>query len=261
MSTPPKGSVSIVGLGPGSTVQLTAEASESLHRAQALYGYAPYLARVPERPDQERHPSDNRQELERARAALADAARGRRIGVVSAGDPGVYGMAAAICEALETGPAEWRSLPIEVIPGVTAMLAVAARVGAPLGHDFCAISLSDNLKPWEVIEARLRGVVSAGFVLAIYNPISRHRPWQLGRALAILTEQLPPSTPVVLGRAVGRADESVQVLELQELQAESADMSTCIIVGSPESRVITRGSLPPLVYTPRSMPSARASRA
>ena len=134
------------------------------------------------------HASDNREELARARAALALAAAGRQVAVVSGGDPGVFAMAAAVCEAVEAGPEEWRRLDIAVLPGVTAMLAVAARCGAPLGHDFCAISLSDNLKPWPVVEARLRAAAAAGFVIALYNPVSRARPWQLGRAFEVLRE-------------------------------------------------------------------------
>jgi precorrin-3B C17-methyltransferase len=253
------GSLSVIGLGPGGDSQRTEEASEALERAQVLFGYAPYLERVPSREGQQRCASDNRQELDRARAALEQALAGKHVGIVSGGDPGVFGMAAAVCEAIESGPGEWRSVPVTTFPGVTAMLALAARVGAPLGHDFCAISLSDNLKPWEAIESRLRAVVSAGFVIAIYNPISRHRPWQLGRAAEILKEYLPTTTPVAIGRAVGRIEETVRIVELEGFKPEEADMSTCIIVGSPVTRIITRGELLPLVYTPRSMPTLKTS--
>jgi precorrin-3B C17-methyltransferase len=251
------GSVTIIGLGPGDPGQLTAEAIAALQSVQVLYGYGPYLARVPERAGQQRRASDNREEIQRARGALEEAAAGAHVGVVSAGDPGVYGMAAAVCEALEAAPPSLRELPVKVAPGITAMLALSARVGAPLGHDFCAVSLSDNLKPWETIESRLRAVAAAGFVIALYNPISRHRPWQLGRTLEILAEYLPLTTPVVIGRAVGRFDESVLVTHLSEVRAECADMSTCIIVGTRESRVL-RAGLRPLVYTPRSMSNPRA---
>jgi precorrin-3B C17-methyltransferase len=197
------------------------------------------------------HASDNREELARARAALALAAEGRKVAVVSGGDPGVFAMAAAVCEAVEAGPEAWRRLEIAVVPGVTAMLAVAARCGAPLGHDFCAISLSDNLKPWEVVEARLRAAAAAGFVLALYNPVSRARPWQLGRAFEVLREGLPETTAVVFGRAAGRADERIRVVPLGEAEGGMADMATCVIVGSPATRTVERGALPPLVYTPR----------
>ena len=145
---------------------------------------------MPARPGQARHASDNREEGARAEAALRHAARGRAVAIVSGGDPGVFAMAAAVCEAIETGPEAWRALDIAIVPGITAMLAVAARAGAPLGHDFCAISLSDNLKPWELIERRLDAAAGAGFVIALYNPVSRARPWQLGKAFALLA---PPS--------------------------------------------------------------------
>ena len=250
------GKLTIVGLGPGDHAQQTPEVTRALEAADVLYGYAPYLARVPERAGQRREASDNREELARAEAALRDTAAGLRAVIVSGGDPGVYGMAAAVCEALERGPAPWRELDVEVLPGVTAMLAVAARVGAPLGHDFCAISLSDNLKPWEVIEARLRAVASAGFVIALYNPISRQRPWQLSRALTLLAEHLDAArTPVILGRAVTRPTESIQVTTLAKVDCHTADMSTCIIIGSAQTRLIERSGAAPLVYTPRSLAS------
>jgi precorrin-3B C17-methyltransferase len=251
-----RGKLTVVGLGPGSEEQQTPEVAGALASADVLHGYAPYLARVPERDGQHRSASDNREELARAEAALRDAAAGLRTVVVSGGDPGVYGMAAAVCEAVEKGPPAWRELDIEILPGVTAMLAVAARVGAPLGHDFCAISLSDNLKPWNVIEERLRAAAKAGFVIALYNPTSRHRPWQLSRALAVLAESLEaPNTPVILGRAVTRPTERIQVTTLAQVDCDSADMSTCIIVGSAHTRVIERDGTAPLVYTPRSLPS------
>ena len=246
------GSLAVVGLGPGGPATLTPEAAASLHRAQALYGYGPYLDRVSERRGQSRHPSDNREEGARARDALAHAARGADVALVSGGDPGVFAMAAAVCEEIERGSDAWRSLDIAIVPGVTAMLAVAARVGAPLGHDFCAISLSDNLKPWSAIERRLDAAASAGFVTAIYNPVSRARPWQLGAAFARLRLHLPAATPTVFGRAVGRAGEQVQVASLGGADALPADMATLIIVGSPLTRVIERPGMTPLVYTPRS---------
>jgi precorrin-3B C17-methyltransferase len=170
---------------------------------------------------------------------------------VSGGDPGVFAMAAAVCEAIEAGPAEWRELDVTVVPGVTAMLAVAARIGAPLGHDFCAISLSDNLKPWELIEKRLDAAATAGFVIALYNPISKARPWQLGKAFERLRTILPESTPVIFGRAAGRPDEKVEIASLGEADAAQADMATCVMIGSAETRVIDRGDKPALVYTPR----------
>jgi precorrin-3B C17-methyltransferase len=180
------------------------------------------------------------------------------VALVSGGDPGVFAMAAAVCEAVEIGPDAWRTVDIETVPGVTAMLAVAARVGAPLGHDFCALSLSDNLKPWPLIERRLEAAASAGFVLALYNPVSLARPWQLGTAFDTLARHLPASTPVIFGRAVGRANETIAVTPLADAGAVEADMSTLIIVGSAETRLVPRPGRPALVYTPRSVERAPA---
>ena len=245
------GKLYVVGLGPGNSQQLTPEADEVVRNADDLFGYGPYLDRVPERATQRRHASDNRQELQRAEEALQTAMEGRTVAVVSGGDPGVFGMAAAVCEALERGPEQWRQVEIAIVPGVSAMLAVAARVGAPLGHDFCVISLSDNLKPWETVEQRLELAAKAGFVIALYNPISRARPWQLDRAFEKLKTVLPSSTPVVLGRAAGRPDERIAITQLSEARGSDADMATCVIVGSEQTRLVQRPGTTPLVYTPR----------
>lgn len=250
------GRVAVIGLGPGDARWLTPEASAALSAADALYGYAPYLERVPMRPGQTRHPSDNRQESERAAEALRHAADGAHVAVVSGGDPGVFAMAAAVCAAIEAGPPSWRQLDVTIVPGITAMLAVAARAGAPLGHDFCAISLSDNLKPWHMIERRLDAAAGAGFVIALYNAVSRARPWQLGAAFDRLSGVLPPSTPVIFGRAVGRPDERMEVVSLADAKTVAADMATLVIVGSPETRVIGRDGQAPLVYTPRTAAGA-----
>ncbi len=245
------GRLAVVGLGPGDPRYLTPEAETALGDAEALYGYGPYLDRVPVRVGQARHPSDNREEGARAAAALRHAVHGARVAVVSGGDPGVFAMAAAICEQIEQGPESWRGLDVSFSPGITAMLAVAAKIGAPLGHDFCALSLSDNLKPWDLVERRLDAAASAGFVIALYNPVSRARPWQFGNAMERLRRHLPETTPVVFGRAVGRADEHVSVASLAEAEATSADMATLVIVGTRETRVIARPGRSPLVYTPR----------
>jgi precorrin-3B C17-methyltransferase len=245
------GKLTVVGLGPGEARFLTPEAAAALEEAQALYGYGPYLDRVPARDGQARHPSDNREELVRAGAALADAAAGVRVAMVTGGDPGVFAMAAAVIEAVEDGPAEWRALELVIVPGITAMLAVAAKAGAPLGHDFCAISLSDNLKPWDVVEKRLRLAAQAGFAMAFYNPVSRARPHQLDTAFDVLREELPGMVPVIFGRAVGRPDERLRTLSLTHARGHMADMATCIIVGSAETRIVERPGRPALVYTPR----------
>ncbi|HKR15896.1 precorrin-3B C(17)-methyltransferase [Rhizorhapis sp.] len=251
------GAVYIVGLGPGHPAQLTPEAAEALAAAEVLLGYSSYLARVPERAGQLREASDNGEELARAAAALEGAVAGQRVAMVSGGDPGVFAMASAVCEAIERGPERWRQVDLHILPGVTAMLAVAARVGAPLGHDFCAINLSDNLKPWTLVEKRLAAAAGAGFVLALYNPVSRARPWQLPAALDLLRRHLPDTTPVVFGRAVGRADERVIITALDEADAGFADMATCVLIGSAETRIVKRPGREPLVYTPRNArPSA-----
>lgn len=246
------GKLFIVGTGPGNPDQTTPEALAAVAASHVFFGYGPYLDRITLRPDQRRVASDNREELARAKDALHTAASGEQVCVVSGGDPGVFAMAAAVCEAIEAGPPAWRNLDLTIVPGVTAMLAVAARAGAPLGHDFCAMSLSDNLKPWTVIEQRLRAVAGAGLVIALYNPISKARPWQLGTAFAILREVLPWSTPVIFGRAAGRPDEAISVVSLADADATRADMATCVIIGSAETRIIERPDRPVLVYSPRS---------
>lgn len=251
MSPASRGRLTVVGLGPGNLAQITPEALAAVDAAEDFFGYIPYLDRLSLRPDQRRHASDNREEISRAEAALTLAAAGGKVCVVSGGDPGVFAMAAAVCEAIENGPVEWRDIDFSVVPGVTAMLAVAARAGAPLGHDFCAISLSDNLKPWSLIEKRLVAAAEAGFVMAFYNPVSKARPHQLATAFDVLRAHLPGSVPVIFGRAAGRADERMRVVPLAEAQSDMADMSTCIIVGSIETRIIQREGQSSLVYSPR----------
>ncbi|MFC0409352.1 precorrin-3B C(17)-methyltransferase [Roseomonas elaeocarpi] len=252
----PGGWLRVVGLGPGGAGLVTPEVSETLRTATDAVGYGPYLARVPARSGLRCHASDNRVELERAAAALRLAAEGRRVAVVSAGDAGVFGMAAALFEAMERGPVSWREIDLAVLPGVSAMFAVAARAGAPLGHDFCAISLSDNLKPWALVEHRLRLAAEAGFTVALYNPISRARPWQLGRAFELLREVLPAVIPVIFATAVSRADERVVVTTLGEALPAMADMRTLVMVGTAETRLLPRADGGSWVYAPRSAPDS-----
>lgn len=244
--------ISVVGLGPGDPLLLTPEADQVLAAAQDLVGYGPYLDRVPPRPGQSRHASDNRAELDRARHALGLAAAGRRVAVVSGGDPGVFAMASAVFEAIEHGPPTWRALDLRVVPGVSALLAAAARLGAPLGADFCAISLSDNLKPWPLVLQRLRAAAGAGFVMALYNPASGARPWQLAEAFAALREILPPETPVAFATAVTRPGERLVITTLTDADGGSADMRTLVFVGTPATRRIERPGAPPWLYAPRS---------
>ena len=250
-----KGSLTIVGLGPGTEDWLTPAARAALEQAQDLIGYGPYVDRVPLREGQRRHASDNRVELDRARHGLTLAAEGRRVAVVSGGDPGVFAMAAAVFEAVDGGDPAWRELEITVEPGITAMLAAAARTGAPLGGDFCAISLSDNLKPWEVVLARLDAALAADFVICLYNPISKARPWQLGKALEHAAVQRPAGTPVIFARAIGRPDEDIRILTVTEAveAAAQADMSTLVMIGASATRLIPREGARPYVYTPRSV--------
>ena len=245
------GSLTVVGLGPGPSAWLTPEAEAALAAATDLVGYAPYVSRVPERTGLIRHPSDNRVELDRARHAFRLAAEGLDIAVVSGGDPGVFAMAAAIFEALEAEPA-WRAVPVRVLPGITAMQAAAARLGAPLGHDFCAISLSDNLKPWEVVLRRLAAAAEADFVIALYNPASRARPDRLGEAFVHLRERKADTTPVAFARAIGRPDERIVLTTLGEADAALADMSTLVMIGSSETRLVHGAEGRRWMLTPRS---------
>ncbi|MBO1075155.1 precorrin-3B C(17)-methyltransferase [Roseomonas marmotae] len=248
------GSLTILGLGPGDAALRTPEVEAALAEATDLVGYAPYVARVPPRPGLFRHASDNRVELDRARHALMLAQAGAKVAVVSGGDAGVFGMASAVFEALEQGDPAWRMLEIRVLPGISAMFAAAARIGAPLGHDFCAISLSDNLKPWPVIEHRLKAAALGGFVMALYNPLSRARPWQLGAALTLLRQYLPPATPVIFATAVTRPDERITVQPLVSADPAQADMRTLVMIGTAATRVLERpGSDAPWVYSPRSV--------
>jgi precorrin-2 C20-methyltransferase/precorrin-3B C17-methyltransferase len=241
--------LAVVGLGPAGPDWLTPEAHTALARADVLVGYAPYLARVPTRRGQERRGSDNRVELQRAREALELALAGARVAVVSSGDPGIFAMAAAVFEAIEEAGDRFAALPVRIVPGVSAMQAAAARAGAPLGHDFCVISLSDQRKPWAVVERRLAAAAAADLALALYNPASRTRREQLARAREILLAERTPGTPVVVARAVGSAEELVTVTTLGEVDLDAVDMRTLVIVGSSATRI--HGGR---VYTPRSYP-------
>jgi precorrin-3B C17-methyltransferase len=246
------GRLTVIGLGPGPSRWLTPAARDALEAATDIFGYKSYLERVPARPGQLVHASDNRVELQRAAAALQAAQAGRRSVLVSGGDPGVFAMAAAVFEAIEHGPKEWRALDVIIEPGVTAMLAAAARLGAPLGHDFCAISLSDNLKPWSVIERRLRLACEADFVIALYNPASRARPGGIHRAFEVLRQEKSATTVIAFARAIGRSDERVTVTTLERADLAAADMQTLVLVGSSATKMLARESeATPWVYTPR----------
>jgi len=239
------GSLIIAGLGPGDAALVTPEVSAALACATDVVGYAPYVARVPAREGLTLHPSDNRMELQRAGEALKLAAEGRNVVIVSSGDPGVFAMAAAVFEALEASP-QRQNLSIRVLPGITAMLAAAARAGAPLGHDFCAINLSDNLKPWLTIEKRLRLAAEADFAIALYNPRSASRPDGFARALEVLKEAGCGERMIIFAHSVTTPKERIEILPLQEARADMADMATLVIVGNSATRRVGRW-----VYAPR----------
>ncbi|CAL9383715.1 precorrin-2 C(20)-methyltransferase [Streptomyces cellulosae] len=249
-----RGQVVVVGTGPAGPLWLTPETRGALAAADDLVGYTTYLNRVPERPGQARHGSDNRVEAERAEFALQLARKGRRVAVVSGGDPGVFAMATAVLEAASRP--EYLDVPVRVLPGVTAANAAAARAGAPLGHDYATISLSDRLKPWEVIAERLRAAASADLVLALYNPGSRSRTWQVGKAQELLLEHRAPETPVVVARDVGGPDERVRIVRLGELDPAEVDMRTILLVGSSQTQVVRRADGEEIVWTPRRYPEA-----
>jgi precorrin-3B C17-methyltransferase len=246
----------IVGLGPGPAEWMTPEAGTAISAATDIVGYGPYLDRLSLRADQRAHASDNRAELDRARLALRLAAEGRAVAVVSGGDPGVFAMAAAVFEATEEDP-RWLDLDIAVAPGVTAMQAAAARLGAPLGHDFCAISLSDNLKPWATVERRLQAAADGDFVITLYNPASRARPTRIIEAFDLLRRLKARATPVAFARAIGRTDEQLTLTTLGKADGELADMATLIVVGSSETRFIARDGARAWMVTPRAYGARR----
>lgn len=240
------GWVAIVGLGPGREDLVTPEVSAVLGEATDVVGYIPYVARVAPREGLTLHPSDNRVELDRSLHALQLAADGARVVVVSSGDPGVFAMASAVFETLEAHP-EYQTLDIRVLPGITAMLAAAAAAGAPLGHDFCAINLSDNLKPWVTVEHRLRLAARADFAMAFYNPRSKSRPHQFGQALEILREECGPERLITFARAVSTPEQALRIVTLGDAMPEMADMRTVVLVGNSATKFVGR-----YVYTPRS---------
>ena len=240
------GWLAVAGLGPGDENMVTPEVRTALAEATDVIGYYPYVARVAPRPGLNLHGSDNRVEIDRADHALRLASDGAKVVIVSSGDPGVFAMASALFEALEKHP-DLHHLDIKILPGITAMLAAAAHAGAPLGHDFCAINLSDNLKPWPLVEHRLRLAVQADFAMGFYNPRSASRPHQFARALDILLEECGPDRLITFARAVSTPEERIHTLTLAEATSEMADMRTVVIVGNSATRRVGR-----FVYTPRS---------
>ncbi|MET1068717.1 MAG: precorrin-3B C(17)-methyltransferase [Pseudomonas prosekii] len=248
-----RGRLAVIGLGPGAAELMVPAVKAELARANDVLGYETYVRMAgPFRADQVLHCTDNREEMQRARHAFELAAQGRSVVVVSSGDPGVFAMAAAVLEALhESSDTHWHNVELEMLPGVSASLATAAQAGAPLGHDFCVMSLSDNLKPWSIIEKRLDLAAQADLALAFYNPISRSRPWQLGRALEIVAQHRTAETPVVLGRDIGRPGQTLRVTTLGQLTPDQVDMRTMVLIGSSTTCVFPRAGGGEWVYTPR----------
>jgi precorrin-2 C20-methyltransferase/precorrin-3B C17-methyltransferase len=242
------GEVVVIGTGPAGPDWLTPETAAALAAADDLVGYGPYLDRLPPNPRQTRHPSDNRVETDRAAHALDLAATGRRVAVVSAGDPGIFAMATAVLEV--AAQPRYLDVPVRVLPGLTAANAVAAAAGAPLGHDYAVISLSDRLKPWQVITDRLVAAARADLAIALYNPRSTARPWQVGAARDLLLAHRAPDTPVVLGRDIGGPGQRLTITTLAALDPEQVDMRTLIIIGSSTTQVVHRGDTT-TVFTPR----------
>jgi len=245
------GKLAIVGIGPGAAKWMSPEVKAILEDATDLVGYKTYVHLVKEfTTGKTIHASDNRVELDRARQALELATEGKSVVIVSSGDAGIYGMASAVFEVIDQDRPQWNHIHIHVAPGISAVQAAAAAIGAPIGHDFCTISLSDILKPWEIIEQRLAAAAQADFVIAIYNPISTQRKWQLPAAKETLLKWRSPNTPVILGHKMGRKGENVRVITLAALEPELADMQTVIIVGSSKTKVLELGDRI-RVYTPR----------
>lgn len=249
----PRGRLAVIGLGPGAAELMAPAVKAELACANDVLGYETYVRMAgPFRADQVMHCTDNREEMQRARHAFELAAQGRSVVVVSSGDPGVFAMAAAVLEALhESSDASWHNVDLQILPGISASLATAAQAGAPLGHDFCVLSLSDNLKPWSIIEKRLDLAAQADLALAFYNPISRARPWQLACALEIVGKHRTPDTPVVLGRDIGRPGQTLRVTTLEQLTPEQVDMRTMVLIGSSTTCVFPRVEGGQWVYTPR----------
>lgn len=249
-TAPVTGSVAVVGLGPGDAGWTTPQSRQVLAAATDVIGYGPYLDRVPVRDGQRRHPSDNTDEPARARLACELAEQGRTVAVVSSGDPGVFAMATAVLEEAE----QWPGVDVRVLPAMTAAQAVASRVGAPLGHDYAVISLSDRLKPWDIIARRLTAAAAADMVLAVYNPASKTRNWQVAAMRDLLLEHRDAGTPVVIGRDVAGPRESVRVVRLGELDPAEVDMRCLLIVGSSQTRWHSATDGSDRVFTPRTYP-------
>ncbi len=247
------GSLAIVGLGPGSSSWRTPEATNALASASDIVGYRLYIDLIADLVRAKAlYPYDLGQERERVSDALSLAAQGYRVALVSSGDAGIYAMASLVFELIDTQDRpEWQRLDIQVVPGISALQAAAARVGAPLGHDFCAISLSDLMTPWGVIERRLVAAAEGDFVVALYNPVSRRRTEQLTKARDILLSARPADTPVIIARNLGRQEENVEIIDLSGLRSDQVDMLTVVVIGASTTKLTGGGDHRHWVYTPR----------
>ena len=242
--------LTIAGLGPGASNMVTPNVQEAISSATDIVGYIPYVARIPPRDGLVLHPSDNRVEIERAELALDLAASGKKVLIVSSGDPGVFAMAAAVFEILDKNPSRWADVEVQILPGITAMLAAAAKIGAPLGHDFCTLNLSDNLKPWGLIEKRLLLAIKADFAMALYNPRSKSRPEGFNKALTILKRECSKDRLIVFARAISTPEEKIQIMNLTQAKPEMADMQTVVIIGSSQTKALIQNGKT-FAYTPR----------
>ncbi|MCH2328951.1 MAG: precorrin-3B C(17)-methyltransferase [Rhodobacterales bacterium] len=242
--------LTIAGLGPGASNMVTPNVQEAISSATDIVGYIPYVARIPPRDGLVLHASDNRVEIERAELALDLAASGKKVLIVSSGDPGVFAMAAAVFEILDKNPSRWADVEVQILPGITAMLAAAAKIGAPLGHDFCTLNLSDNLKPWGLIEKRLLLGIEADFAMALYNPRSKSRPEGFNKALTILKRECSKDRLIVFARAISTPEEKIQIMNLTQAKPEMADMQTVVIIGSSQTKALIQNGKT-FAYTPR----------
>ena len=242
--------LTIAGLGPGASNMVTPNVQQAISSATDIVGYIPYVARILPRDGLVLHPSDNRVEIERAELALDLAASGKKVLIVSSGDPGVFAMAAAVFEILDKNPSRWADVEVQILPGITAMLAAAAKIGAPLGHDFCTLNLSDNLKPWELIEKRLLLGIEADFAMALYNPRSKSRPEGFNKALTILKRECSKDRLIVFARAISTPEEKIQIMNLTQAKPEMADMQTVVIIGSSQTKALIQNGKT-FAYTPR----------
>lgn len=245
-----KGSISVVGLGPGSLDMVTPEVTKTISQASDIIGYYSYINKIKPDPNATIHASDNRKEIDRATEAIKLALVGKKVVIVSSGDPGVFAMASALMEVLDHGDRRWKNIEIEILPGVTAMLAASARIGAPLGHDFCAINLSDNLKPWDLIVKRINLALDADFVISFYNPRSLSRSSQFIKVLDLVKNRCEESRLVVFAKAVGTPKEEIHISCVANANPEIVDMSTLVIIGSSKTKAIADTKF---IYTPRSV--------